>query len=127
MADSARDTSAELRYLSADHVSCPGGTLAEFTVVTQDDKALGTVGGVLINPSHRRCEYLVIDSTGLFSRRRVLLPVQEAAVVQEEGPRVLKIVARRDELPLQPFSQSSVAQFSDEDLVTAMFSRHAAA
>jgi PRC-barrel domain len=118
-------TTADLRYLEADNVNCPSGNLAEFRVVTADAKALGNVSGVLISPTTRRCEYFVIESPGLFSHRRFLLPVDAGAVL-EDGPKSLRLTARKDELDLQAFTLASVPQFSDEDLLTAMFSRDAA-
>jgi hypothetical protein len=119
------DANPDLRYLEADSVRCPAGTLAEFRVVTEDAEALGNVSGVLISPATRRCEYFVIESPGIFSHRRYLLPVEAGAVVENE-PKRLKISARKDELELQTFTPSSVPEFSDEDLLTAMFTRDAA-
>lgn len=118
-------TTAGLRYLQADNVNCPSGNLAEFRVVTADAEALGHVSGVLISPATRRCEYFVIESPGLFSHRRFLLPVDAGAVLEDDG-KSLRIPARKDELNLQTYTQHSVPQFSDEDLLTAMFTRDAA-
>lgn len=116
---------ADLRYLKADSVNCPSGTLADFRVVTADSKALGNVSGVLISPTTRRCEYFVIVAPGLISQRRFLLPVTAGAVLDED-PKRLRLTARKDELELQTFSPQSVPQFSDDDLLTAMFGRDAA-
>ena len=118
------NTTADLRYLEADNVRCPSGNLREFRVITADAEALGNIRGVLISPATRRCEYFVIESPGLFSRRRFLLPI-DGAVVEDE-PKSLRITARKDELDLQTFAVASVRQFSDEDLLTAMFTRDAA-
>ena len=125
MANTDLGTTRDLRYLEADSVRCAAGTLAEFPVVSQDAEALGSVNGVLISPATRRCEYLVIESPGIFSRRRYLLPFEAVATVQDE-PKRLQIAARKDELDLQAFTPSSVPEFSDEDLLTAMFTRDAA-
>ena len=125
MADKDLEAAADLRYLEADSVRCPAGNLAGLRVLTADAESLGNVSGVLINPANRRCEYFVIESRGLFSHRRLLLPVDAGAVVQDQPPS-LKITARKDELDLQTFTPSSVAEFSDDDLLTAMFTRDAA-
>ena len=119
------ETTADLRYLEADNVNCPSGNLAEFRVVTADAEALGNVSGVLISPATRRCEYFVIKSPGLFSHRRFLLPVDAGAVL-EDDPKSLRLTARKDELDLQAFQLHSVPDFSDDDLLTAMFTRNAA-
>jgi hypothetical protein len=125
VAEKDLEATVGLRYLEADRVECPAGNLAGFRVVTEDAEALGSVRGVLISPATRRCEYFVIESAGFFSHRRFLVPVEAGAVVQDE-PKRLKISARKDELDLQTFSQSSVPEFSDEDLLQTMFTRDAA-
>lgn len=119
------EPTADLRYLKADSVNCPSGTLADFRVVTADAEALGNVSGVLISPATRRCEYFVIVSPGLLKQRRFLLPVEAGAVLADD-PKSLRLTARKDELDLQNFTPHSVPQFSDEDLLTAMFNRDAA-
>ena len=67
---------------------------------------------------------MVIESKGLLSHKRFLLPVQEGASLQE--PATLKINARKDELDLETFTPSSVPEFSDDDLITTIFSQDAA-
>ena len=119
------EPNADLRYLKADSVNCPSGTLAQFRVVTADAEALGNVSGVLISPATRRCEYFVIASPGLLSQRRFLLPIDAGAVL-EDDPKSLRLTARKDELDLQTYRLHSVPQFSDEDLLTTMFTRDAA-
>jgi hypothetical protein len=119
------ETDRDLRYLEADSVSCPAGTLADFRVETQDAEALGSVSGVLISPATRRCEYFVIESPGFFSHRRYLVPVDAGATLEDE-PKCLRISARKDELDLQAFTPSSVPEFTDDDLLKAMFTRDAA-
>jgi len=116
---------ADLRYLEAGSVRCPGGELAGFRVCTEDAQPLGTVTGVLISPSARRLEYLVLESPGVFRPRQYLLPLEAGAVV-EDGTKVLHIPARRDELALETFRARSVPRFSDEDLLQTVFGRDAA-
>jgi PRC-barrel domain len=120
VADNALDPTADLRYLEAQSVRCPAGTLSDYRVCTQDAQSLGCVKGVLIRPSERRLAYFVIESPGLFIHRRYLLPVDSAAVVQEE-PGTLRVSARKDELDLQAFTPRSVPEFSDDDLLKTIF------
>lgn len=115
---------ADLRYLDAANVRCPAGYLSDFRVCTEDSESLGNINGVLISPVTRRCEYIVIESKGLLSHKRFLLPVEEGAILQE--PATLKINARKDELNLETFTPSSVPEFSDDDLITTIFSQDAA-
>jgi hypothetical protein len=115
---------ANLRYLDATSVRCPAGYLSDFRVCTQDSEALGNIGGVLISPVTRRCEYFVIESRAFLNHKRFLVPVEAGAIVQE--PATLKINARKDELDLETFTPSSVQKFSDEDLITTIFSQNAA-
>jgi PRC-barrel domain protein len=115
---------ADLRYLDANNVRCPAGYLSDFRVCTEDSESLGSINGVLISPVTRRCEYFVIESKGFFSHKRFLLPVGAGASLEE--PATLKINARKDELDLETFTPSSVAEFSDEDLITTIFSQDAA-
>lgn len=115
---------ADLRYLDAANVRCPAGYLSDFKVCTEDSESLGSINGVLICPVTRRCEYFVIETKGLFSHKRYLLPVEEGAILQE--PATLKITARKDELDLETFTPSSVPEFSDDDLITTIFSQDAA-
>ena len=115
---------ADLRYLDASNVRCPAGYLSDFRVCTEDAEPLGHIDGVLISPVTRRCEYFVIEATGLFSHKHFLLPVEEGAILQE--PATFKINARKDELDLETFTPSSVPEFSDDDLITTIFSQDAA-
>jgi hypothetical protein len=124
MAAKANPDTADLRYLEANNVRCAAGTLADFRVCTEDAESLGSIQGVLISPSARRCEYFVVESKGIFSHRRFLIPF-DAEVVQDE-PGTLKVHGKRDELELQAFTPSSVPEFSDEDLLTTMFAKDAA-
>jgi hypothetical protein len=115
---------ADLRYVPAQNVRFAAGELAGFRVCTEDAHPVGTVEGVLISPSARRLLYLVVESPGLFLHRRYLLPLEAGAVLQE--PKVLRIPGRKDELELETFTPRSVPAFSDDDLLSAVFSQDAA-
>ena len=115
------DTAENLRYLDAHSVRCPAGDLSRFRVCTEDEENLGNVNGVLISPSTRQVRYYVIQTPGLLMKRRYLLPVEAGATVEEDHM-TLRIGARKDELDLQSYTPRSVQNFSDDDLLTAMFS-----
>ena len=124
MAGKRTSVITDLRYLDAASVRCPAGYLSDFQVCTQDSEPLGNIGGVLISPLTKRCEYFVIQSRGFLGQKQFLLPVEAGAIVEE--PATLKISARKDELDLETFTPSSVPRFSDEDLIATMFSQDAA-
>lgn len=120
----AEQESADLRYLEADHVRCPAGTLSEFRVSTEDAKPLGIVEGVLISRSLGRLAYLVLRLPGLLMSRRFLLPIEAGAVV-EDAPKVLRVHARREDLHLRTFTPRSVPNLSGADLNAALFAADA--
>ena len=111
-----------LRYLGARSVRFSETNLSGFRICTEDAQSLGSVGGVLISPSSRQLRYFVIETPGLFALRRYLLPADQVGATVEEGDKTLRIDARKDELQLQSFNPRSVQEFSDNDLLEAMFS-----
>lgn len=115
----------ELRYLEAHNVRYPQGTLADLDLCTTDDEKLGVIGGVLIDPTHRRVRYYVVESPGWFRVRRYLLPADAPAVV-ELDERVLRVEAPAADLAPSEFDPASTPRFSDDDLLNAMFPPHAA-
>lgn len=125
MADEIADRSS-LRYLSADNVRCSDGKLSGFQVCTDDARPIGRVQGVLIDPSERRLAYLVIDAPGRFTRRRLLLRPDEGTVVHDES-KMLQLATASDDLQVEAFSRRAVPDFSDEDLLAALFPAPSAA
>lgn len=118
-------TTDELRYLDAENVRYPQGTLAGLDVCTSDDEKLGVIGGVLIDPAHRRLRYYVVESTGWFRVRRYLLSADAPAIVQPDE-RVLRVDAPAADLDSREFDPATARRFSDEDLLASMFPPHAA-
>jgi hypothetical protein len=76
------ENTADLRYLNAESVRCPEGSLADFQVCTEDAQSLGSVEGVLISPASRRLAYFVTKSKGLLQRHHYLVPLDAGAVLQ---------------------------------------------
>jgi hypothetical protein len=116
-ADPAASASAEgLCYLSARHVTRPGGTLAGLELCNSENESVGTVDGVLIDPPERRVRYFVVR---LEPSDRVLLPVEEVVQVDSEAgvPRLAAGPGAR----LLHFDPRTVRPFSPEDAVTSMF------
>lgn len=114
-----------LRYLKADAVECPVGKLNGLSLFSQDDEAIGAIDGVLIDPSTRKLRYYVVDSARMFNRRRYLVPADSPAVVVPED-RALRVEMPFDRIERQRFDSRTVPQFSDDDLLTALFSSRTA-
>jgi PRC-barrel domain len=114
-----------LRYLEADHVESPIGSLGHLELCTMDDEKLGVLDGVLIDPAARRLRYFVVKSSGWFSRGRYILSADDVARV-EADQHILRIDAPAAALPRESFDPGTVREFSDEDVITALFPSNAA-
>src|SRR5262249_60950838 len=85
-----------------------------------DNEKLGTLDGVLIDPSQRRVRYFVVESRGWLGRKRYLLSADEPAHLEPED-HILRLESAADDVARRSFDPSSVPEFSDEDLLTAIF------
>lgn len=113
------DTS--LRYLSATRVDSPAGVLSEFELRTPEDSKLGDLDGVLIDPAAKCVRYYAVGAQRWFGRRRYLVPADRLPQLEGER-RTLRIQVRPDELEQYPrLDARRMREFSDEDLLTAMF------
>lgn len=116
---------SELCYLVASKVESPAGVLSDLSVLTADGKPLGTVAGVVIEPAARRVRYYDVQSTGWFRRRHYLLEADQ--LVQLEGERKAVRLRAKDEVrEVRNLDPRALRPFSDDDLLAAMFSPHAA-
>jgi PRC-barrel domain protein len=111
-----------LRYLDADHVEHRSGTLAGITVCSQDDQKLGSISGVLVEPTSRRVRYFIVQRGGLLPRRYML--AADSPAVLEANDQKLRILTNLEDL--ERFETQHVEPFSEEDAITAMFSHPAA-
>jgi hypothetical protein len=112
-----------LRYLDADHVKHPSGTLAGVTVCNPDNEALGAISGVLVEPASRRVRYFVVERRVALLPRRYVLAADTPAVLEADDQK-LRILSDVDDL--ERFDARQVEPFSEEDAITAMFSHPAA-
>ena len=110
-----------LRYLDADHVEHPSGTLGGLAVCTDENESLGPLDGVLIEPSTRRVRYFVVGGARQAADRYVL-PADTPAVLDLRG-RTLRVNVHAADLERLG---DPVAEFSDEDVFTAIFRSSAA-
>ena len=105
---------ADLCYLAARDVEVPAGTLAGMDLCSLDEKTLGTLDGVLIDPAERRLRYFVVESKGWFSAKRFLLPADQPAHLEAEA-NILRIELDADDVRRTEFDSDSVRVFSDEN------------
>jgi hypothetical protein len=112
-----------LRYLDADHVKHPSGTLAGVTVCSADDHTLGAISGVLVEPASRRVRYFVVERRVALLPRRYVLAADTPAVL-DAGDQKLRMLSDVDDL--ERFDARQIERFSEEDAITAMFSHPAA-
>ena len=113
----------QLCYLEASKVEASGGDLAGLTVQTDADETLGTLDGVLIDPSQRRLRYFVVGTPGLLRRKRYLLSADVPVRVEPERHRLRVDAADADVTLSDEFDLRTVRPFSSEDAIDAMFSR----
>ena len=113
-----------LRYLDANAVECPAGKLEGLSLFSQDDEALGVIDGVIIDPVTRRLRYYVVQASRVFNRRRYMVAADSPAVVLPND-RAVRVEAPSDSIIRSRFDSRSVPRFSDEDLLSALFSRTA--
>lgn len=114
---------SKLCYLRAGNVQSPAGTLQGVTLESHTDEPLGTLNGVVIDPAERRLCYLVVQRRGWLRRERCLLPVAQPMQIDRDHG-TLRVEVEPAELDgCQGFDPASIPEFSDEDVLTAMFAR----
>jgi hypothetical protein len=116
-------TAGCLRFLDASRVASPAGTLADLELCSRDNRPVGRLEGVLIDPSARRVRYFVVKSPG---RQRRYLLTADTPLHVELAPRRGRVESAHADLKLEPFDPDSVLPFSADDAVTAMFAEPAA-
>jgi hypothetical protein len=112
---------SELTYLDASKVTSPVGVLSHLPLLTADGEPLGTIEGVVIDAAARRVRYFEVQSTsGWFGRRRYLLEADHLARVEPER-RALRLRIDHRGAEVHDVDSSALRDFSDDDLLTAMF------
>ena len=112
---------SQLRFLDNSRLESP--LVEPLDVCTQTGTKIGTFDGVVVDPVERRVRYLVVDRGRVF-HKRCLIPMPAARVdaVHHE----LRIdVDDTDTNAWERFDPVTFPTFSDDDLVTAMFSTRA--
>jgi len=115
----------KLCYLAAQDVEIPEGTLAGVDLCSRDDKRLGTLDGVIIDAAARRVRFYVIQSKGWFRAKRFLMPADQPTHLEPED-HILRVDLDADKVRHAAFDGNAIREFSDQDLMDALFSPHAA-
>ena len=118
------DTS-QLSYLDASKVTSPAGVLAGLDVLTTEGKRLGSIQGVVIDAAARRVRYLAVKSSGLFGGRRYLVEADQVGQIEDDRKALRLLVDVRDKA-VAGLDTRALREFSDEDLLAAMFTSQAA-
>ena len=120
------ESSSQLRYIDAERLDAPGGSLDGVVVVSPTDATLGTLDGMIINPMRRQVCYYVVKARSAFRTHRYLLPAEPARLEQDR--KSLHVDVELEELRRLPEAHSeSFPAFSDLDAVDAIFAPHVGA
>jgi hypothetical protein len=111
----------KLCYLDASKLVSPVGTLSHIDLRGTDDRVLGVLDGIVIDPTERKLRYFVVESAGWLRRKRFLLPADGAARVETDLGEVRLEVDSEDLSGCEEFKAGSVRDFSDDDLIAGLF------
>ncbi len=100
---------SELCYLDAANVNSPAGVLSELDVMTANGEQLGSIAG---------------RSAGWLRRRHYLVEADQSAQVDSER-KVLRLLSA-EVREVQGLKTAALRQFSDDDLLAALFPSRAA-
>jgi len=112
-----------LCYLEASKVDSPVGALSELALVTTEGEPIGSIAGVVIEPAARRVRYFDVLSNGWRRRHYLVSADQLAQIDSEKG--VLRLLDT-DIAEVGDVDAAGLHRFSDEDLLTAVFSSRGA-
>lgn len=109
-----------LRYVTADHVDTPMGSLGDAVVVSPSGDKLGHLDGIVIDPAKRRAPFMVVAVRKLLRTHRYLLPLAPSRIDERHVLHVDVEPHQLNQLPEVPAAR--IPSFSDDDLITALFS-----
>jgi hypothetical protein len=114
-----------LRYIAAEHVDTPLGRLDGTVLVGPSDETVGALDGMIIDPIERHVRYFVVRSRNWLKTRLQLVPAAPARLDSEH--KTLHVDISAADLPqLAEIRSDTFPRYSDDDLIAAMFSTHAA-
>ena len=114
------DTS-NLSYLDASKVTSPAGVLSELEVLSADGQTLGCIEGVVIEAAARRVRYLAVRMAGWFRDLRFFVQADQLGQIEIER-KTLRLRGDLEDGAVHDLDGAALRQFSDDDLLAAMFS-----
>ena len=110
-----------LRFVDASCVQIADVDLSRADFRGADDRKIGSIDGVVIDPAARRLCFLVVKSRGWLTSRRFLLPAEWPAQI-DAGRNALRVALDSDELAqFEEFDRSAAPPHTDDDLIASMF------
>jgi hypothetical protein len=113
---------ANLRYIGADHLCTTADSLDGAVLLSPTDTTLGKLAGALIDPLRRRVCYLIVESRSWLRTHQYLLPLDITRFDRERKALCVDVEAAA----LREVHVDTFERFSDDDLITALFSPVAA-
>jgi hypothetical protein len=114
-----------LCYVAAEHVDTPLGPLDGTVLVSPRDETVGRLDGMIIDPSERHVRYFVVRSRNWLKTHLYLVPATPARLDSER--KTLHVDISAEDLPqLREIRPDTFHRYSDDDLIAALFSAHAA-
>ena len=123
--DAQLPVTSALSYLDASKVTSPAGALSELDVLSTEGRRLGSIEGVVIDAAARRVRYLAVRLSGWFGRRRYLVQTDQLGQIDGEH-KALRLLVDLAKAAVQGLDAAVFHEFSDDDLLTAMFPMRAA-
>lgn len=115
---------SELSYLDASKVTSPAGALSELAVLSHEGQQLGSIEGVVIHAATRHVRYLCLRLSSLFGRRRYIVEAAQLGQIEEDRKALrLHLDPRRE--AVRGVDASAIREFSDDDLLAAVFAPRA--
>jgi sporulation protein YlmC with PRC-barrel domain len=115
----------DLSYLDASKVTSPAGVLSELDVLSTDGRRLGRIEGVVIDAAARRVCYLAVRLAGWFRHQRYFVQADQLGQIDGEH-KALRLRVDLGNEAVHGLDAAALREFSQEDLLAAMFSPHAA-
>ena len=116
---------SELSYLDASKVTSPAGALSELDVLSAEGQRLGYIEGVVIDAAARRVRYLSVRFAGWLRDKRFLVEADHLGQIEVESKALRLRVDLGDEA-VQGLDAAAFREFSDDDLLAAVFAPRAA-
>ena len=106
---------SQLRYLDADDVDDSAVDFDDLDVYGSDDEKLGELDGFLVEHGAGTVRYLVVDSGGWFTSRRLLIPAEHVTV--DRDARTMRVATTKGSLRsgYPEFDEDRFGRFSDEE------------